>query len=54
MDKQDYIALLPLDKNGNENANGDVYLYRYSEDKDGLPSLSNIESVMSMMQRRQI
>ena len=44
VDKQDYIALLPLDKNGNENANGDVYLYRYSEDKDGLPSLSNIES----------
>ena len=30
VDKQDYIALLPLDKNGNENANGDVYLYRYS------------------------
>lgn len=24
VDKQDYIALLPLDKNGNENANGDV------------------------------
>ena len=44
VDKQDYIALLPLDKNGNENANGDVYLYSYSEDKDGLPSLSNIES----------
>lgn len=44
VDKQDYIALLPLDKNGNENANGDVYLYRYIEDKDGLPSLSNIES----------
>ena len=33
-----------MTKNGNENANGDVYLYRYSEDKDGLPSLSNIES----------
>ena len=38
VDKQDYIALLPLDKNGNE------IIAIYSEDKDGLPSLSNIES----------
>lgn len=42
--KQDYIALLPLDENGNENAEGEVYIYRYFEDKEGNPSLENIES----------
>ena len=44
VDKQDYIALLPLDKNGNEPENGDVYLYRYFEDEEGLPRIENIES----------
>ncbi len=42
--KQEYIALLPLDEKGNDNADGEVYIYRYSEDKEGLPSISNIES----------
>ena len=31
VDKQDYIALLPLNENG-ENDDGEVWLYRYSED----------------------
>lgn len=37
---QDYIALMPLDSNDNET--GDVYLYRYSEDEYGLPSIECI------------
>ncbi len=43
MGEQDYIALLPLDKNGNDNANGDVYIYRYFEDEEGLPSVEFID-----------
>ncbi len=39
---RDYIALLPLDEDGNENADGEVYLYRYFEDEKGLPSIDNI------------
>lgn len=39
---QDYIALLPLDDKGEPNEEGEVYIYRYSEDKDGNPSLENI------------
>ena len=30
---QDYIALLPLDENG-DNADGEVWFYRYSENPD--------------------
>lgn len=41
---KEYIALLPLDENGNEPDDGDVYLYRYFEDADGMPSIENIES----------
>ena len=41
---QDYIVLLPLDENGEENAEGQVYIYRYFEDETGAPSLDNIES----------
>ena len=33
MGEQDYIALFPLDENG-EPASDDVYLYRYHEDGD--------------------
>ena len=33
VDKRDYIALLPLDENG-ENDDGEVWLYRYSEDEN--------------------
>lgn len=38
---REYIALLPLDENG-ENESGDVYLYRYTE-TDGEPALDNID-----------
>lgn len=41
--EQDYIALIPLDDKGNENAEGDIYVYRYYEDAQGLPSVENIE-----------
>lgn len=41
---QDYIALVPLQENGERNEEGDVYLYRYFEDEKGTPSLDNIES----------
>lgn len=40
---RDYIALLPLDEQGNENEEGLVYIYRYSEDENGDPILDNIE-----------
>lgn len=43
-DQQDYIALMPLDEKGNENEEGEVYLYRYSEDAQGLPQIDMIES----------
>ena len=38
---REYIALLPLDEDG-ENDSGDVYLYRY-EETDGEPALDNID-----------
>ncbi len=38
---REYIALLPLDEDG-ENDSGDVYLYRY-EETDGEPTLDNID-----------
>lgn len=44
VEDQDYIVLLPLDKNGEPNAEGNVYIYRYFEDADGTPSLDNIAS----------
>lgn len=44
VDKQDYIALLHVDDAGEPNEEGEVYIYRYSEDADGNPSLENIES----------
>ena len=40
-DGKDYIALLPLNENG-ESESGDVYLYRYMEE-GGEPTLENIE-----------
>ncbi len=40
---QDYIVLLPLDDDGEENEEGTVYIYRYFEDEDGNPSLENIQ-----------
>lgn len=38
---REYIALLPL--GGEEEKNGEVYIYRYLEDAEGNPSLENIE-----------
>lgn len=42
VDNKDYIALLPLDEEG-DNEEGEVYIYRYIETADGEPSLENIE-----------
>ncbi|MGN0485131.1 MAG: DUF1292 domain-containing protein [Lachnospiraceae bacterium] len=42
--ERDYIVLLPLDEDGNDNEEGLVYIYRYSETDDGDPILENIES----------
>lgn len=39
-EEQEYIALLPVDENG-ENEDGEVYLYRFSEE-DGNPVIENI------------
>ena len=33
VDEQDYIVLLPLDENG-ENEDGEVWIYRYFEDEN--------------------
>ena len=44
LNDQDYIVLLPLDENGEENEEGEVYIYRYFEDETVAPSLDNIES----------
>lgn len=38
-----YMALLPITEEGDEEE-GEVYLYRYEQSKDGLPLLENIES----------
>ncbi|WP_251496733.1 DUF1292 domain-containing protein [Otoolea muris] len=38
---KEYIALLPMEDE--EAEEGEVYLYRYTEDEDGLPNLENIE-----------
>ncbi len=43
VDEQDYIALLPLDENGEPNEDGEVFIYRYFEDEDGNPTLDNIQ-----------
>ncbi|MCR5272392.1 MAG: DUF1292 domain-containing protein [Lachnospiraceae bacterium] len=44
VNERDYIVLIPLDADGNHNAEGEVFLYRYSEDKEGNPTLDNIET----------
>ena len=43
VEKQEYIALLPLDENG-QNQSGEVYLYKFSRTETGDPILANIES----------
>ncbi len=45
VDKKDYIVLLPLDENGN-NEDGEVWFYRYAEDEsnpDAEPSITYID-----------
>ena len=42
VDEKEYIALLPLDEDG-DNEEGEVYIYRYVETADGEPTLENIE-----------
>ncbi len=42
-DGRDYIALLPVDENENPSEESEVFIYRYSEDSEGNPSLENIE-----------
>lgn len=42
VEKKEYIALLPLDENG-QNQDGDVYLYVFSRTAEGDPILANIE-----------
>ena len=39
-----YIALVPVDKNGNPDEEYGVLIYRYDEDETGEPQLSNIET----------
>ena len=39
--EREYIALLPME--GEEAEEGEVYLYRYSEDAEGNPNLDNIK-----------
>lgn len=41
-DGQDYIALMPMNPDGTENEEGEVYLYRYAEDKEGIPQIDTI------------
>ena len=43
VENQEYIALLPLDENG-QNQSGEVYLYKFSRTETGDPILANIES----------
>ncbi|MDD3218301.1 MAG: DUF1292 domain-containing protein [Lachnospiraceae bacterium] len=40
---KEYIALLPLDENG-ENNDGEVFIYRFHTDENNNPELENIES----------
>ena len=42
VDNKEYIALLPLDEDG-DNEEGDVFIYRYVETEDGEPTLENIQ-----------
>ena len=44
VNEKDYIALLPLDDKGEPNEEGEVFIYRYSEDEEGNATLDNIES----------
>lgn len=39
---KEYIALLPIEEDGESNEEGDVFIYRYTE-VEGEPTLENIE-----------
>lgn len=41
-DEKEYIALLPLDENG-DNTDGQIYLYRFIDNGEEEPGLENIE-----------
>lgn len=41
--RQTVHRTLPLDENGEESEESDVYIYRFSETEDGEPNLENIE-----------
>ena len=43
LNEADYIVLLPLDENGEDNEEGEVFIYRYFENEDGEPRLEDIE-----------
>ena len=43
VEDQQYIALLPLDENGEAAEDAEILLFRYSEDENGEPGLENIE-----------
>lgn len=42
VDGQEYIALLPIEEEDNDDE-GEVFLYRYTEKEEGQPELENIE-----------
>ncbi|MCI8299668.1 MAG: DUF1292 domain-containing protein [Lachnospiraceae bacterium] len=44
LDDHDYIVLLPLDSEGEDNEEGEVFIYRYFEDSEGNPNLEDINS----------
>ena len=44
LEDQNYIVLLPLDENGEDNEEDEVFIYRYFEDEEGNPSLENIDN----------
>lgn len=44
VEEQDYIVLVPVDENDEPVEEGDVFIYRYFEDREGTPSLENITS----------
>ena len=43
VDGQEYIALMPLDENDEDNAEGIVYFYGYAEDENGIAELIYID-----------
>lgn len=42
VDEKDYIALMPVDENDQDNPEGIVYFYGYSEDENGIPAVEYI------------